>query len=207
MIKIRNPWGHKEWDGDWSDRSKKWTASTRRQVNLQKKNDGTFWIAFADYVKFFYITTICYYNEQIVDNYLTDQHDLESYGMCKIIIDRDHPEPLTIAVDQVNARFLTGDLNYEYPAIRLVLTKLRAELLGETEGQVITQKYIHGCREADTHVALPLENGLKKGTYLLMYTAEFTQDNPERKLVVSCYCTQNVILERIAVEDYPPENY
>ena len=134
LIKIRNPHGHREWDGDWSDNSKKWTASTKRQVNLQKTNDGTFWIAFADYVKFFYITTICYYNEQIVDNYLADQHDLDSFGMCKIIIDRDHPEPLTIAVDQVNARFLTGDLNFEYPAIRLVLTKLHVELLGETEG-------------------------------------------------------------------------
>ena len=56
------------------------------------------------------------------------------------------------------------------------------------------QKYYHGCRDADTHVALPLDNGLKKGTYLLMYSAEFTEEYIERKLVVTVYSNQNVNL-------------
>lgn len=34
LIQIRNPWGHKEWQGDWSDKSPIWTESTKRQVNL-----------------------------------------------------------------------------------------------------------------------------------------------------------------------------
>lgn len=25
LLKLRNPWGHKEWSGDWSDTSDKWT--------------------------------------------------------------------------------------------------------------------------------------------------------------------------------------
>ena len=30
LIQIRNPWGKKEWQGDWSDKSAKWTAETKR---------------------------------------------------------------------------------------------------------------------------------------------------------------------------------
>ena len=29
LVKIRNPYGQKEWTGDWSDNSKKWTVRTR----------------------------------------------------------------------------------------------------------------------------------------------------------------------------------
>jgi len=25
LLKIRNPWGHFEWEGDWSDKSDLWT--------------------------------------------------------------------------------------------------------------------------------------------------------------------------------------
>ena len=29
LVKVRNPYGMKEWTGDWSDKSKKWTWKTR----------------------------------------------------------------------------------------------------------------------------------------------------------------------------------
>ena len=56
-------------------------------------------------------------------------------------------------------------------------------------------------------MSLPLDQGLKRGTYLLMYQAEFTEEYIERKLVVSLYCNSTVALERVQVEDYPQENY
>ena len=51
-------------------------------------------------------------------------------------------------------------------------------------------------------MALPLDQGLKKGNYLLLYSAEFTEEYVERKLVVSIYSTADVNLERVAVESY-----
>ena len=83
LIKIRNPWGKKEWQGDWGDKSDKWTPKTKAQVKFVDKNDGTFWIAFEDYINFFYITTICFYKEKYEDTCVTDQHEFNSFGMLK----------------------------------------------------------------------------------------------------------------------------
>ena len=60
LVKVRNPWGKREWSGDWSDKSPKWTENTKRQVDFKDADDGTFWISIQDYYKFFYITTVCY---------------------------------------------------------------------------------------------------------------------------------------------------
>ena len=63
LVKIRNPWGYKEWGGDWSDSSEKWAKATNMKIKLgvEEKDDGIFFISLADYKEFFYITTICKY--------------------------------------------------------------------------------------------------------------------------------------------------
>jgi len=30
LVKLRNPWGHMEWTGDWSDQSSKWTTELKK---------------------------------------------------------------------------------------------------------------------------------------------------------------------------------
>lgn len=47
--------------------------------------------------------------------------------MAKFTLDEDHTDPLTISIDQVNARFVDETMRgtYEYPAVKLMLTKLR----------------------------------------------------------------------------------
>lgn len=34
LLKLRNPWGHQEWKGDWSDKSSLWTPELRKQLNV-----------------------------------------------------------------------------------------------------------------------------------------------------------------------------
>lgn len=60
LIQLRNPWGHREWTGDWSDKSPKWTARLRNIVDFHDtKNDGIFWMDFNDFVKEFDDVYIC----------------------------------------------------------------------------------------------------------------------------------------------------
>lgn len=139
LIQIRNPYGRKEWKGDWGDKSSKWTANTASQVDYERKDDGCFWICFRDYMKFFFRTTICYYDDAIEDNYVEDQHDLYSFGITKFELTEDHNEPLVVSIDQINSRFVDENMqgDYMYPTIKLVLTKLASKTEPETQNKRI----------------------------------------------------------------------
>ena len=46
IIKIRNPWGNFEWNGDWSDYSPLWTFDLLKALDYTLKDDGIFCMAF-----------------------------------------------------------------------------------------------------------------------------------------------------------------
>jgi len=50
-------------------------------------DDGMFWIGFNDYVKFFYISTICIStDETIVSRTVCDMHEEGGFGIAKITV-------------------------------------------------------------------------------------------------------------------------
>ena len=59
MFKIRNPWSQGEWNGDWSDKSKLWGDSEKKQVNFTNKDDGIFYMCYEDFFKYFVTIEIC----------------------------------------------------------------------------------------------------------------------------------------------------
>jgi len=56
LIRIRNPWGKKEWKGRWSANSETWTRAIRKQLGSQtyNKGDGTFYMSFNDMLERFH---------------------------------------------------------------------------------------------------------------------------------------------------------
>jgi len=70
MIKIRNPWGHTEWTGDYSDESPKVTPELAEELSLVKENDGIFWMTLQDFKMFFDGFTVAFYEEGWKYNYL-----------------------------------------------------------------------------------------------------------------------------------------
>jgi hypothetical protein len=64
LLKIRNPWGNLEWNGDWSDQSNLWTDEHKKQVGYSNTDDGSFFIDFLDFLKFFTTTYICNHHTQ-----------------------------------------------------------------------------------------------------------------------------------------------
>ena len=56
-------------------------------------------------------------------------------------------------------------------------------------------------------MSLPITKGLKAGEYVLIYQAEFTELNPERKLIISAYCKEKLNFERVSIEDYSVDNF
>jgi len=46
LMRLRNPWGHQEWSGEWSDQSPVWTEELRKKLSHIKQDDGVFFISF-----------------------------------------------------------------------------------------------------------------------------------------------------------------
>lgn len=51
LLRLRNPWGHYCWTGDWSDDSSVWTTELREQLMPHGASDGVFWISFEDVLR------------------------------------------------------------------------------------------------------------------------------------------------------------
>ncbi|KGQ02051.1 hypothetical protein PAAG_11232 [Paracoccidioides lutzii Pb01] len=50
FLRLRNPWGHKEWSGPWSDGSEQWTPEWMNLLQHKFGNDGVFWISYEDFL-------------------------------------------------------------------------------------------------------------------------------------------------------------
>ncbi|XP_049599172.1 calpain-5 isoform X2 [Syngnathus scovelli] len=62
MIRMRNPWGEKEWSGPWSDSSKEWnkvSKSEREKLGVTVQDDGEFWMTFDDFCQYFTDLILC----------------------------------------------------------------------------------------------------------------------------------------------------
>jgi len=53
LLKLHNPWGNQEWNGPWSDGSKEWTAEVLNQLGHTFADDGTFFISYQDFLRFY----------------------------------------------------------------------------------------------------------------------------------------------------------
>ena len=60
LIKLRNPWGKTEWNGEWSDNSPLWTDELKEKLKLKVEDDGAFWMSFDEYVRFYDQADIAY---------------------------------------------------------------------------------------------------------------------------------------------------
>eukprot|EP01083_Nonionella_stella_P138784 422434_1 len=62
LLNIRNPWGHFEWNGKWSDTdTDTWNQhqTIADKVQFVASDDGSFWMEFCDFLKIFNVIEIC----------------------------------------------------------------------------------------------------------------------------------------------------
>lgn len=54
LVKLRNPLGNKNWEGEWSDKDSKWNdKSLRDMLNYNINNDGIFFMKYDDFLNYF----------------------------------------------------------------------------------------------------------------------------------------------------------
>ncbi|XP_068089553.1 calpain-8-like [Hyperolius riggenbachi] len=61
LVRLRNPWGFREWTGPWSDGAPEWNFADPqvKAALLIQKEDGEFWMSYSDFIKEYSRLEIC----------------------------------------------------------------------------------------------------------------------------------------------------
>ncbi|XP_064481462.1 calpain-D-like [Ornithodoros turicata] len=90
LVRLRNPWGHYSWKGDWSDGSPLWTPVMREALMPHGADDGVFWMSFNDVLKFFDCIDICKvrpdWNEVRLQGVLPPHTDKDSQAVTLLTV-------------------------------------------------------------------------------------------------------------------------
>jgi len=174
LLKIRNPWGNKEWHGDYSDKSKKWTNEKRKYFNMDlDKDDGCFCITFEDFIRFYSDTNICYImydcdvkNFKIKGNEMSDPHVYNLY------IDKD--TKMTVSAVFRHWRFNRFAINDSHPTTIMMGKYDENRKLSEITGEYSANFNVEVVRE------------LKKGWYVIWIFCNYedtVEPKPEQYIV------------------------
>eukprot|EP00347_Sterkiella_histriomuscorum_P016663 403352333 len=175
LIKIRNPWGNFEWNGDWGDESKLWTPSLEKQVGLQKQNDGIFFMNMKDFCHYFGRVQICRIDDNFKHSSFKCNQSSGSYCLIKFVVQTDGLYNLSLL--QQDERCFDRSDNYDYSIAKFILAKITSQNESKLE-----LEYIGGIlgKERDMYKEYQM---LKKGEYYIFaeidwvdgaFTSEFT---------------------------------
>ena len=190
LLKLRNPWGHFEWKGDWSDASPLWTPEARGAMGISgPADDGMFCLAFEDFQRYFESITLCYVHDQFWNfNLPMDQTKEEEYSVVELKVEKS--TLLYFQVCQIDERRFGGaEGGYQYSPIRLILCKQSRDSL----------KYIDGKASLYSRDAW-MQAELDPGTYL-WYIEMGWRSDLTALFGVSVYCANPVSLRDVTSDN------
>ena len=164
LIKLRNPWGEKEFNGDWSDKSSLWDKKEYRGVKnkvgfTEAKDDGIFYMSFKDFLYYFFEVEILKINEKFKVSEPCKIQKTEAYKcqLLKFEINEDN-KTVFINLYQKNPRIINKEGNYYPKPVKSFIILAKKERNDNyTFIKSITNKKFH----------LGLEAKLNKGIYLI----------------------------------------
>jgi hypothetical protein len=187
VVKLRNPWGNGEYNGAWSDSSKKWTASTKQQCGYKdNSDDGVFYMSYDDFIKYYvtmgiakiepgYQTTACKINKT----------KATKCQVLKLTVNEDNPKSY-IQLYQKNPRIVLKDGTYQNTVLSFIT--------------LVDQnfKYIKSTTSTDMHIGI--EADLKKGSYFVLCDVNYRFVNENGKnhgYTVTCYSKSPILIENV----------
>ena len=160
LVKLRNPWGEKEFNGDWSDKSSKWNDELKKRLDFDGvKDDGIFYMSYDDFLEYYSSIEIV----KIKKDYgiiASCKINKENAHKCQIIQFeiKENKKHLFINLYQKNPRIIRKNGTYFPEPVKgfIILAKLSND-----------NKYTYISSIYDTKVHIALEANLDKGKYLI----------------------------------------
>ena len=167
VMRLRNPWGNGEYTGDWSDSSKKWTSELKKKYNFIKKDDGDFYMAYEDYLKYYVVMGFGKLHQDFVTRVL--RIEKTEAIKCQVLkVDVPQNNCLTyLQLYQKNPRIILNDGTYQ-PTVLCYLILVDSNF-----------NYIDSMSTKDMHICV--EETLNKGTYYLLCDVNYRYCNKNGK--------------------------
>jgi calpain-15 len=189
LLKIRNPWGNKEWKGDFSANCPKWTFELKKAVSEGEQGcrTGTFYMKFEDFIKYFPWTFFC----KIEENYhycaskfkipVLKRNEFNTQNYATAYIQIPKRTKCVICLHQPQKRFFENlDNSYKAPNGCIILAKYNIVKGKET--------YKHIISDFVNWEKIYLEVTLNPGEYHLFVKSNWHYDHIKPlELVISTY--------------------
>lgn len=193
LLKIRNPWGNFEWNGDFSDKSSKWTEDLKRLVNFQNADDGIFYMTIEDFMNYYPYTFICKYRNNYFYEYKKfEQPNRDDFVCCKFTITKKTNAVITLHQKQV--RFFRKISQYSPVYGSIILARYNKSGFPNYEfcgSSCNNQEKIHFEVES-----------LEPGEYHIFANLNWTYSY-HCTYAISCYSSNKIIFEKIKVNEIP----
>lgn len=207
LVKLRNPWGHFVFTGNWSDNCNLWTNNLRTKLKPNQASDGVFWISFDSMLKYFDSIDVCKvsrnWNEIRIEGVLPPFSDTDNMNLIKFTI--DEPTEIEFSLFQESNRNKSKK-SFSANKLQLDLCVLIFKI----------QKNLHnclqvGCLAKNSRRAVRgfvgCESMLEPGSYIIICTAfnHWNLDIPTElypKFLLAIHSSKKLIVETI-----PPSSF
>lgn len=173
LLRLRNPWGKKEWHGAWGDGSEQWTPEWMELLGHKFGNDGFFWICYADLLRKYqhFDRTRLFGPEWIITQQWTTLNVPWSadYHSAKFIMNVTQAGPVVIVLSQLDTRYFKG-LAGEYSFV------LKFRVQKEGEGDYIVRSQSSHLMGRSVNAEIDLEPGRY---HVLMKVTAFRDEEVE----------------------------
>jgi len=186
VVRLRNPYGNGEFNGDWSDYSSKWTPELKKKYNLVIKDDGDFYMAFDDFLNYYITLGVC----KLHPGYKTTSLKIKNPNQCQIT-------KVTVNDEEVHSFLQLYQKNPRIPLKDGTRHKLVYNFLMLVDENF---NYIYSVSNSNMHNGI--EQNLKKGTYYLLSDVNYRYADPKKKnysYVLTCYSKVALTLENVTL--------
>jgi len=199
IVKLRNPWGRFEWNGDFADNSHLWTPEIKAEVGYVNADDGMFCMTIEDFQKYFVGYVIAEYNEDWNYSYIKGGNDPHHAEYFKFRI--QYPTEVYFRIHQRNERFsdVEGYAPADFRIARVDENQGYVPLVVKSADVDDTAIFGHHSISPSRHHKLYLK---KAGEYVVRVKMLWPYDK-KRDFTLSAYSYHKINFEHIK----PPKDF
>ena len=183
VVRLRNPWGNGEWNGDWSDSSSKWTSSLKNKMSMIKKDDGDFYMGFNDFIKYYVTMGFAKIHPDYETSVLKiKKENATGCQLIKVTVNRNQVHTY-LSLYQKNPRIITKQGYYQKKALCFII-------LCDSNFN-----YIDSMANTDMHICV--EYTLKRGVYYIFCDVNYRYVGNNHGFNITSYGEYELPLENM----------